>query len=171
MLPHVGLRPTSTHQPPTELRCCATWLLIRFVTRFTVKTTTTVALVLGGAALFAFVLWGMPQLHVYNRTMRGRASLMEAESTRQVRVLEAKARQESAQLEADAEVTRAEGSAKAIAALKQELGSSSAYLRWLYIQGLQEQSSTAGDKTIVYVPTDGLVPLPITEAPRLQSQR
>ncbi len=104
---------------------------------------------------------------VYNRTLRGRAALMEAESTRQVRVLEAKAKQESAELEAKAEITKAQGSAQAIAALKAELGSSDAYLRWLYIQGLQEQNDK-GEKTIVYIPTDGLVPLPISEAPRVK---
>ena len=119
----------------------------------------------GIAAALAFALWGLPRLGVYNRTLSGRAALMEAESTRQVRVLEAKARQESATLEAQAEVTKAEGSAKAIAALKAELGSSDAYLRWLYIQGLQAQNGP-GEKTVVYSPTDGLVPLPISEASR-----
>ena len=121
----------------------------------------------GIATALAFVLWGLPQLGVYNRTLSGRAALMEAESTRQVRVLEAKAKQESATLEAQAEVTKAEGSAKAIAALKAELGSSDAYLRWLYIQGLQEQNGK-GEKTVVYIPTDGLVPLPISEAGRVK---
>lgn len=130
------------------------------------RTTTLIAL--GSTALLAFILWGAPQLGVYNRTLAGRAALMEAESTRQVRVLEAKAKQESAQLEAQAEITKAEGSAKAIAALKAELGSSSAYLRWLYIQGLQEQGNASGEKTVVYIPTDGLVPLPISEAPRVK---
>jgi hypothetical protein len=130
---------------------------------------TTVALVTGASLLaLAFVLWGLPQLGVYNRTLAGRAALMEAESTRQVRVLEAKARQESAELEARAEVTKAEGSARAIAALKAELGSSDAYLRWLYIQGLQEQAGGNGEKTVVYIPTDGLVPLPISEAQRVK---
>lgn len=122
---------------------------------------------LGVTAAAAFILWGLPQLGVYNRTLAGRAALMEAESTRQVRVLEAKAKQESAQLEAQAEVTKAQGSARAIAALKQELGSSNAYLRWLYIQGLQEQSGL-GEKTVVYIPTDGLVPLPVSESTRLK---
>lgn len=127
---------------------------------------TTIALTIGAVAILAFVLWGLPQLGVYNRTLAGKAALMEAESTRQVRVLEAKAKQESAQLEAQAEITKAEGSAKAIAALKAELGSSSAYLRWLYIQGLQETDGKGGEKTVVYIPTDGLVPLPISEAGR-----
>jgi len=129
---------------------------------------TTILIALSSTALLAFILWGAPQLGVYNRTLAGRAALMEAESTRQVRVLEAKAKQESAQLEAQAEITKAEGSAKAIAALKAELGSSEAYLRWLYIQGLQEQGNSSGEKTVVYIPTDGLVPLPISEAPRVK---
>lgn len=129
--------------------------------------TTTILLSTGILGLVAFMLWGFPQLGVYNRTLAGKAALMEAESTRQVRVLEAKAKQESALLEATAEITRAQGSAKAIAALKAELGSSDAYLRWLYIQGLQEQGDNSGEKTVVYIPTDGLVPLPISEAPRL----
>lgn len=129
--------------------------------------TTTILLSTGILVLVAFMLWGLPQLGVYNRTLAGKAALMEAESTRQVRVLEAKAKQESALLEATAEITRAQGSAKAIAALKAELGSSDAYLRWLYIQGLQEQGDNSGEKTVVYIPTDGLVPLPISEAPRL----
>lgn len=131
------------------------------------KNAKTVLIALSSASLLAFVVWGLPQLGVYNRTLAGKAALMEAESTRQVRVLEAKAKQESAQLEAQAEITRAQGSAKAIAALKAELGSSDAYLRWLYIQGLQEQGNNSGEKTVVYIPTDGLVPLPISEAPRL----
>ena len=132
------------------------------------KTSTTISITLSVVLVLAFVLWGAPQLGVYNRTLAGRAALMEAESTRQVRVLEAKARQESAELEARAEVTRAEGSAKAIAALKAELGSSDSYLRWLYIQGLQEQGDKSGEKTVVYIPTDGLVPLPISESGRIK---
>jgi regulator of protease activity HflC (stomatin/prohibitin superfamily) len=131
------------------------------------RTTTTVAITVASLAALAFVLWGLPQLGVYNRTLAGKAALMEAESTRQVRVLEAKAKEESAELEARAEITKAQGSAKAIAALKSELGSSEAYLRWLYIQGLQEQGNSK-EKTVVYIPTDGLVPLPISEAPRLR---
>lgn len=132
------------------------------------NTPATVTITVGIAAAIAFVLWGLPQLGVYNRTLAGKAALMEAESTRQVRVLEAKAKEEAARLEARAEVTKAEGSAQAIAALKKELGSSDAYLRWLYIQGLQEQGNQSGEKTVVYIPTDGLVPLPISEAGRLK---
>ena len=128
----------------------------------------TIAYGIAIAGALALMLWGLPQLNIYNRTQAGRAALMEAESTRQVRVLEARAKNEAAELDAQAEVTRAEGSAKAIAALRRELGSSEAYLRWLYIQGLQEQGDSSNEKTVVYIPTDGLVPLPISEAARVK---
>lgn len=126
-----------------------------------------VLIVLSASAALAFVLWGLPQLGVYNSALKGRAALMEAESTRQVKVLDAKARQESAKLDAQAEITKAEGSAKAIASLKQELGSSEAYLRWLWIQGLQDHDGDkSGEKVVVYMPTDGMIPLPLSEAGR-----
>jgi len=128
-------------------------------------------------ALCAGVLWLLPQVGAYYSQVGGRGALLKAESTRQVRVLEAKARLEAADLEAQAEVRRAEGSAKAIAAIKEQLGGPGGYLRWLYIQGLQENSASGGSgdeggsgshkETIVYIPTDGLVPLPISEAGRV----
>jgi hypothetical protein len=127
--------------------------------------------------LCAGVLWLLPQVGAYYSQVGGRGALLKAESTRQVRVLEAKAKLEASTLEAEAEVRRAEGSAKAIAAIKKQLGGPGDYLRWLYIQGLQENSASGGsgeeggsgshEETIVYIPTDGLVPLPISEAGRV----
>jgi uncharacterized membrane protein YqiK len=93
------------------------------------------------------------------------------------RLIMAEADLESADRESRAKVRRAEGSAKAIAAIKEQLGGPGGYLRWLYIQGLQENSASGGSgdeggsgshkETIVYIPTDGLVPLPISEAGRV----
>ena len=141
---------------------------LTFVSLFMKLSLSNFLIVVSAVGVLALILFGGPQLGVYNRTLAGKAALMEAESTRQVRVLEAKAKQEAATLEGQAEVTRAEASAKAISVLKRELGSSEAYLKWLYIQGLQEQGNSQGEKTVVYIPTDGLVPLPISEAPRLK---
>jgi len=109
-----------------------------------------------------------PEYNVYSQSMAGKAALAQAESTRQVRVLEARAKQEAAAMEGQAELIRAQASAQAIGSLKRELGSSEAYLRWLYIKGLEEQGNSPNEKTVVYIPTDGLVPLPISEAPRLK---
>ena len=115
-------------------------------------------IVITGIGVFAFALWGLPQLGVYNRTLAGKAMLMEAESTRQVKVLEAKAKRESATLEAEAEVERAKGVAEANKIIGKSLENNPRYLQYLYITGLQE-GSEKGNRTI-YVPTEGGLPVP-----------
>jgi regulator of protease activity HflC (stomatin/prohibitin superfamily) len=111
-----------------------------------------------GIAILAFVLWGIPQFGVYNRTLAGKAALMEAESTRQVRVLEAKAKREASVLEAQSEVERAKGVAEANKIIGESLKNNPRYLQYLYLIGLQEGSEN-GNKTI-YVPTEGGLPVP-----------
>lgn len=110
------------------------------------------------AAVLALMFWGLPQLNVYNRTMAGKAALMEAESTRQVKVLEAKAKMDSASLEASAEIERAKGVAEANRIIGDSLKDNPRYLQYLYIVGLQE-GSEKGNRTI-YVPTEGGLPVP-----------
>jgi len=115
-------------------------------------------LTIAGVAVLGFILWGAPQLGVYNRTLAGKASLMEAESTRQVKVLEAKAKMDSASLEARAEIERAKGVAEANRIIGDSLKDNPRYLQYLYIVGLQE-GSEKGNRTI-YVPTEGGLPVP-----------
>ncbi len=61
--------------------------------------------------------------------------------------------------------------AKGVAQANQIIGQSlqgeegDRYLRYIYITALQEQQEN-GDRTVVYIPTDGLVPLPISESAR-----
>lgn len=83
---------------------------------------------------------------------------MEAESTRQVRVLEAKAKREASVLEAQSEVERAKGVAEANKIIGESLKNNPRYLQYLYLIGLQE-GSEKGNKTI-YVPTEGGLPVP-----------
>ncbi|MGA1849882.1 hypothetical protein [Sphingobium yanoikuyae] len=59
------------------------------------------------------ILWGCPSYNVYSKEQAGRAALAEAQSSRQIAVLEARAKLESAKMLADAEVVRAEGAARA----------------------------------------------------------
>jgi len=113
-----------------------------------------------GAAL-AFVIWLLPQIGIYYATSNGRAALMEAESTRQVRVLESKAKKDAATFEAEAEVERARGVAKANKIIGDSLKDNPRYLQYLYITGLQE-GSEKGNRTI-YVPTEGGMPVPTLE--------
>jgi predicted aminopeptidase len=106
------------------------------------------------------LLAGCPAYNVYSQQQSGRAKLAEAQSSRQVAILEARAAAESAQSLAGAEVTRAAGAAKANHILQDSLGGPEGYLRYLQIQSLDNTKAA-----LIYVPTDG--GLPITEASRL----
>lgn len=97
---------------------------------------------------------------VYSAEQAGRAVLAEAQSSRQVKTLEAKAAMESAKLLAEAEVTRAEGAAKANHILQNSLGGPEGYLRYLQIQALGDTKAE-----LIYVPTEA--GLPVTEARRI----
>lgn len=119
--------------------------------------------VLGGLiviALACLALVGCPRYNVYAQEMAGRAKLAEAQSSRQVAILEAHAKMESAKELAQAEVIRAEGAAKANHILQNSLGGPEGYLRYLQIQAYGDTNAK-----LIYVPTQG--GLPITEAGRL----
>jgi len=89
----------------------------------------------------------------------GEAELACAESSRQIKTLEAKAAMESSKHLADAEVIRARGVAEANKIIGDSLKGNESYLRYLWIQGLQD-----GKNQVIYVPTEAN--LPILEATR-----
>ena len=109
-------------------------------------------------------LYGCPKYPVYNQRLQGEAELARAESNRRIAIAEAEAKKESAKQLAEAEVIRAEGVAKANTIIGDSLKNNEAYLRYLYITGLNE-SDDKGNK-IIYVPTEA--GLPILEAGRLK---
>ncbi|MDO9490000.1 MAG: membrane protease subunit [Sphingomonadaceae bacterium] len=119
-------------------------------------------LILVGLLVVWLAAW--PTYKVYSQEASGRAMLAEAQSTRQVAVLEARAKLESAKLLADAEVVRAEGAARANRILQNSLGGPEGYLRYLQIQAID-----ANEAAVIYVPTEG--GLPITEASRFAPRR
>jgi len=98
--------------------------------------------------------WAKPQYNVYSQQMDGKAKLAEAESSRQIAVLEAKAKQESAKMLAVAEVERAKGVAEANQIIGESLKGNESYLRYLWIQGLQDGSSE-----VIYIPTEANMPI------------
>lgn len=117
-------------------------------------------------------MWGLPKYKVYKQEMAGRAVLAEAESSRQVATLEAKAKNESAVFlneatitkakgEAQAEIERARGVAEANKIIGESLRNNEQYLRYLYVTSL-----AGSDHQIIYVPTEAN--LPILEATRLK---
>ena len=122
---------------------------------------------IGILGLFGFVLvvsiiggglWGGPRYQVYSSRLSGEAELAQAQYTRQVAVLEANAKMDSAKLLADAEVQRAIGVAKANKIIGDSLKGNEGYLRYLWIQNLENQKKAQ----VIYVPTEA--GLPILEA-------
>ncbi len=107
--------------------------------------------------LVALLMTGCPHYTVWTQGMRGEAELRRAEQNRQIAVQEAQAKLESAKLLADAEIIRAKGVSEANEIVKKGLGGPEGYLRYLYIQTLEETQNQ-----IIYIPTEA--GLPILEA-------
>jgi regulator of protease activity HflC (stomatin/prohibitin superfamily) len=114
----------------------------------------TAIVIIATATLFV----GGPVYNVWSQSLAGKAELQKAEYTRQVAVLEAQAKKDSAQQLADAEVIRATGVAKANQIIGNSLKDNREYLQYLYISGLEDGSKN-GNVTI-YVPTEGGMPVP-----------
>lgn len=113
------------------------------------------------AALICGAMVGCPMYNVYNQRKEGEAVLAHAQSSREVAVAEARAKMEAAQMLAQAEVERAKGVAQANKIIGDSLRDNEAYLRYLYIQGLEGKQGE-----VIYIPTEA--GLPILEANRLK---
>ena len=101
----------------------------------------------------------MPIYNVWSRELNGKAELKEAEWNRQIAIEEAQARLESAKLDAQSEVERAYGVAEANVIIGESLQNNTAYLHYLWINGLHDLHTET-----IYVPTEAN--LPILEAGR-----
>jgi regulator of protease activity HflC (stomatin/prohibitin superfamily) len=131
------------------------------------KTTTSVNPVTLGTIIawsFLFIIllgfWGCPKYRVWQQEMEGKAEFAKAEQNRRIKIEEAKANLEAEKLNAEAEVERAKGAAKAI---QIENGSiTEKYIQYLWVR----QQSNLNDKTVIYIPTEGN--LPILEAGKRQ---
>lgn len=113
-------------------------------------------LLLGGVGMY-----GCPKYNVYSSRMAGEAMLAHAQASKEVAVAEAKAKNESAELLAQAEVKRAYGVAQANKIIGDSLKGNDAYLRYLWIDKLD-----SGQGQVIYVPTEA--GLPILEAGRIK---
>ena len=109
-------------------------------------------------AVVAIVLVGLPSYNVYSKQMQGRAAYEEAVQNRRIRVLEAQAALDSAKLTAQAEIERAKGTNEANRIMAQSLGGPENYLRWSYINMLQETAGK-GDRQVIYIPTEAGMPV------------
>ena len=122
---------------------------------------------IGAVVIIGGLAFGLPQYNVWTKTLNGKALLQEQEYVRQVKVLEAKALKDAAVLQAEAEVERAEGASAANKILGESLKGNPEYLTYLYIQNL-ENADNSKEKTVIYVPTEKGIPIPITESQRLK---
>ncbi len=104
-------------------------------------------------------MWGYPQYRVYQQRLAGEAELAQANYSKKVAVQEAAAKRDSASMLADAEVARAIGVAKANKIIGDSLHNNEDYLRYLFINGLENTKNQ-----VIYVPTEAQ--LPILEASR-----
>lgn len=106
-------------------------------------------------------MWGCPNYLVWQQALAGKAKLAEAEWSRKVKIEEAKAELEAAKALRDAEVERARGVAEANKIIGDSLAGNESYLRYLWIQGLNDSTGE-----VIYVPTEAN--LPLLEATRKQ---
>ncbi len=123
------------------------------------------AIGLGAVLLVGGILGGCyayPQYNVYSQRMEGQAEFQRAESNRRIRVQEAQASLDAAKLTAEAEIERSRGVAEANKLIADSLGGSEGYLRWRYIEMLEQSAGKGRD--VIYVPTEAN--LPILEAGR-----
>jgi hypothetical protein len=108
--------------------------------------------------IIAAIMFGYPRYKVWQQEMDGKAEFAKAEQNRKIKIEEAKANLEAEKLNAQAEIERAKGAAKAI---EIENGSiTPTYIQYLWVR----QQADLGDKTVIYIPTEGN--LPILEAGR-----
>lgn len=110
--------------------------------------------ILVGGMLIALMAWGWPQYRVWQRGLAGQAALKEAEYDRQIAVYEAEAKKDAAKMLAEAEIERAKGVAEANKIIGESLKENDEYLRYLWIQGLQDGSSE-----VIYIPTEANLPI------------
>ena len=128
----------------------------------------TLGSVIGLVVVAALVLVGLPTYNVYSKQMQGKAAYEEAVQNRRIRVLEAQAALDSAQLNAQAEVARARGTNEANRIMAESLGGPENYLRWAYIDMLKETAGKSGRETI-YIPTEA--GMPVLEADRVSRRQ
>ncbi len=111
-------------------------------------------------ALIASLFFVGPQYKVWQQSLEGKAELQKAEYTRQVAVLEAQAKLDSASKLAQAEIERAKGVAQANQIIGESLKDNPEYLSYLWITGLEE-GAEKGNKTVYLIPSQGNIPAPV----------
>ena len=133
-------------------------------------------LIVVGILCIILSFWAWPKYNVYKKELNGQALLKEAEWSKQILIEEAKAREQAALMQAKAKVTlaEAEGKARIVRAkaegqadielakaaaeanriIGESLKNNEAYLRYIWIKGLQD-----GKGERIYIPTEAGIPI------------
>lgn len=114
------------------------------------------AVVLALGIIFG-LMFGIPTYNVWKKEMTGKAEMAQAEQNRKILIEEAKAKLEAEKLNAQAEVERAKGMAEAMEIENGKL--TSTYNQYLFIRTLEKISDKGSLPQIIYMPTDGMVPV------------
>ncbi len=109
---------------------------------------------LGVVVIIIGIFFGLPAFNRYQALLNAKNELAAQQYLKQVAIATAEAKNESAKYEAQAEVTRAEGVAKANAIIGNSLKGNEAYLRYLWINNMKDQA-----KEVIYVPTEAGIPI------------
>lgn len=105
--------------------------------------------------ILVFAMFIVPSLKPWWASQNGKAELAQAEQNRQIIIIQAEA-------DKAAEITRAEGVAKANEIIGNSLKGNEDYLRYLYITGITSKDI---NREVIYIPTEAT--MPILEADRL----
>ena len=123
--------------------------------------------IVGAVVVIGSLFFVIPWYNVWQQEMSGKAEFAKAEQNRKIKIEEAKANLEAEKLNAQAEIERAKGAAEAI---RIENGSlTPTYIQYLWVR----QQSNLNNKTVVYIPTEGNLPIleatrPVLEAPKAE---
>jgi len=107
---------------------------------------------------------GCPYYKVWKKELDGKAKLKKANWDRQILIRESEAKKRAAVNLGAAEITMAKARRKVIEEIGEALKHNPGFLRYLWIQGLQDGSSE-----VIYVPTEANIP--IMEAMRLRDRK
>ena len=121
------------------------------------KTKHIILIAVGIIAVIAILMFGLPMYNVWEQEMAGKAEMAKAEQNRKILIEEAKAKLEAEKLNAQAEIARAEGMAKAMEIENGKL--SPTYNQYLFIRTLEKISDKGSLPQTIYIPTEGMLPV------------
>ena len=103
--------------------------------------------------LIVLSMWLLPKYRIYRQDLAGQANLRQQEWEKKILIESAKAKRDSAVLEAEAEVERAKGVSEANRIIAGSLQGNESYLRYLWIDKI------ADNPNVIYVPTEASLPI------------